>query len=244
DTSSGHVGGTPTAPGLGRPQPGWRRLAAPVAAVALLAVGLLVGRATASSSAGLAENDPGPASFQGIVPTGFAHTRAGAAAAATNYVSAIIRSFELSQAERSKAIETIAVENRRIQSVAVAELLYSVVAKQLGIKTDQPGVAVRPGILGYKIERYSNTKALVSLWGVVVLGQKGIVPAQGTWGTIILELAWDGAAADWKIANTPKLRPGPAPKLLDLGGDAPTDGLLNDVGAFLYTPQPEPSTEG
>lgn len=238
--STGSSGDGPSGPK--RIQLPWRRLAAPAAALALLAGGLVVGRASVSS--GLAENDPGPARFQGIVPTGFARTRAGAAAAATNYVAAIVRSFELTREERGKAIETITAENRRIQAVAVAELLYGIVANQLGIKTDKPGVAARPGILGHKVERYSNSKALVSLWGVVVLGQRGIVPAQGTWGTIILELAWDGAAGDWKIANTPKLRPGPAPEMLDLGGGPPGDGYLNEIGAFLYTPQPEPPKQG
>jgi hypothetical protein len=80
------------------------------------------------------------------------------------------------------------------------------------------------GLLGYRVDRFTGTKARIALWAVVVHASDVDASMAPAWTTSTLDLEWIGG--DWKLVNamtTPG--PGPAPQ--------PHEGLIGVPASLI-----------
>lgn len=182
--------------------------------LAALALGLLIGRATAPAASAPAPTpaEDGGAEARAGISAGFPHTPSGAATA----VAAYERSFA------SPAILRPGALRKRIEAVAtpdyVAEMLGANSPGERRIAAGPIGEGLASGLqtlyaavpIGYRIESYSPQRARVLTWGFTLLGNASAVEPAAYFGLTHTELLWSEGA--WKIAET-KAGFGPTPKL-------------------------------
>ena len=178
-----------------------------------IGVGIAIGRATVSGSRSAAPAQPtsgpsqssstGPTREQNGVPVGYAHTQAGAVAAATNFTRVLTSTPLLvepdalrsayatvavpSQAEafRRQADQAIAVFNNRLQLVTNAAR---------GAQT-----AVQTFPLSYTVRAYTAAAATVDVWAVTVIAQQGTTVPLSAWGSTTVDLQW--VNGDWRTQS-------------------------------------------
>jgi hypothetical protein len=178
--------------------------AAVLGAVVLLAAGFGIGHVSAPAAGSgqvivNAQNGPGPTRVVNGVPVGYAHTEAGAVAAATNFLMVVDGPLVTQPDKYRSAIDTLAApeEHGKLQQNAAGNTanLRSVISYAQQGHT----VVYRSVPLAYRVSRSSNDSVQVSIWAEALLAVDGILSMRETWATTTLMVMW--ASGDWKLAD-------------------------------------------
>jgi hypothetical protein len=162
---------------------------------------------------------PGPARVINGIPSGFAHSRAGAAAAVAAYERAFAGPAALARGALRERIEAVAAPDYVGTMLAANEpggerIADGAIGAGLGEGVSTVFVAVP---IGYRVQDYTGQRAKLLTWGFTLLGNAATVEPGAYFGTTETELIWQ--AGDWKIAGT-SASFGPTPKLV-----TPREGL-------------------
>ncbi len=150
----------------------------------------------------------GPTIMVGGVAMGYAHSPAGAEAAAVGFL-------RLDSALVAMSDEAASAAKRVIASSSAAEALVAdVVAKLATLRRGYPGGATlyRIGVLASRVSPASADRVRVELWHVGVISPPAAMPYE-EWSTQRYELVWE--RDDWRVAgeaSTPGPRPLPLPR--------------------------------
>ena len=176
-------------------------------ALLLVAVGVVVGRASAAQSAAPAATGshvqgwPGASRLEAGAPVGYAHSRAGAVDAATNYQLLLAGPLLTTPAGYRDAERVIYAPAARDRIMAEAEHGLAGLQDQTQILTNASKgvpVALLSVPISYQVDSYDGDHATVSLWWVWVVGQQGAMAPIQVWLTSIVTLDWLG---DWRIED-------------------------------------------
>lgn len=187
-----------------------------VAVLAVFALGLLIGRASApsSSSPEAVSPSPGPTRESVGVGVGFARTRRGAVLAAATYQQAFADTAVLRPGELRRRVEVVATPAfaptmLKANRPGTARLASSNFGDDLrrGVKSAFFGVPVSYGLVSFTPDR-----AVVRTWGFTLLGNVSSVEPTAFFGLARTVLVW--SEDDWKIADT-RASFGPTPRLAD-----------------------------
>lgn len=162
---------------------------------------------------------PGPARTQRGVPVGFARTREGAVAAATQYVTLLSGDVILNK-QRVRSVLSVIVAPSALGALEQAyEQGVDLARRRLGLGgTSKPTVVLRSGALGYHVDHYGNGMAAVSVWSVGLAGSSATVAPAQSWSTTLVTLSW--THGDWKLESL-ETTPGPTPSLAGSPSSAP-----------------------
>jgi hypothetical protein len=201
--------------GRGRQVPA---LVAVAGVVAALVLGIVIGGAGGEGSGPAptpvpAATGPGPAQVDNGIPSGFAHSRAGAAAAVAAYERAFAGPAVLAPGALRERIEAVAAPDYVGTMLAANEpggerIANGAIGAGLGEGVSTVFVAVP---VGYRVQDYTGTRARLLTWGFTLLGNAATVEPGAYFGTTETELIWQ--SGDWKIAGTTASF-GPTPKLV------------------------------
>jgi len=181
----------------------------------------------------------GPARVVGGVGVGYARSRAGAVAAATNYVKVLTSPILFNPEQRRAAIRRLAAP----EAVEALQRSYDAstprVAESLLLPADGGTGGIRVMLVAvpvsYRVEKYDQDGATVAIWQTTIGGTNGGAPVLQAWGTTTVTLRWAGG--DWKQVSASS-RPGPVP----LPDDAPPTEVeqllrqLKDYKEYRYAP--------
>ncbi len=173
-----------------------------------------------------------------IVPVGWAHSRAGAIAAATNYTAVLSSELLFDSAKRRLAVDAIAAPEARgrlqraldatAKTVTVA-LTGSTGGATGSVALDVEKVLFQTIPVRYRVDLYDGAHARISIWQTGVAAyQDSSLPAQEAWGVTTVELRW--VDHDWKETGA-TVQDGPAP-VADGTPPAPTAALVRDAQRF------------
>jgi len=185
------------------------------AAIIALLVGLLLGGgggAGAGGSVGAAAS-VGPARWHDGVPSGFAHSPAGAAQAVAYYQRAFATPAILAPGALRRRVEAVATPDYALTMVAAnGPGTRRIAGGPIGVGAGQGIETIFSAVpIGYRVEAYSPSRAKLLTWGFTLLGNASAVEPAAYFGVTHTELAW--VSGDWKIAGT-RAAFGPTPKLL------------------------------
>ena len=191
-----------------------RRLLAFVTALIAIALSFAVGRTSSppASNPSLPAQLAGATRMNGDVPVGYPRTLAGAVAAATNYSAVLAGPLVLEPARYRAAESVIASPPAQARLTAEGEQAISAVDDStLAVARAQHGVRVlvRYTPIAYRVTAYDASRATVSIWGLWLVGEQGLLPPTETWSTRTAVLWWIGG--DWKLADS-STSPGPTPQ--------------------------------
>ena len=187
-----------------------RIAAGTLAALLLVAVGVVAGRATASgfssSSAAVAASPrvpgwPGATRLVAGAPVGYAHSQAGAVDAATNYQILLAGPLLTTPSKYRQAEQVIYAPAARDRLMAASEQTLAGLQEQTQLLTNASKgvpVALIAVPVSYRVESYDGDHAAVSVWWVWLVGQQGAMAPIEEWVTSIVTLDWQG---DWRIAD-------------------------------------------
>jgi hypothetical protein len=188
--------------------PRWLLIAAAgVAAFVLLVAGIAIGRASApNSSSGPAQRPsvatqagPGPTRTVNGVPVGYAHTEAGAVAAATNFLMVVDGPLVTQPDKYRSAIDTLAAPEARAKQRADAEKVLNGLQYLLTYAEQGRTVVSRLAPLAYHVDRFGGNETQVSIWAEGLVAVDGVISLREVWGTTTLTVRWiDG---DWRVAS-------------------------------------------
>jgi len=154
----------------------------------------------------------GATRMDGDVPVGYAQTRDGAVAAATNY-SAVLAGQLILEPGRYRAAEAaIAAPSAHTEVTAEGEQAMAAVDASTRALTEAGRgvrVVVRYTPLAYRLAAYDAGRATVSIWGLWLVGEQGLLSPTETWSTRTATLEWIGG--DWKLTSSSTI-PGPTPQ--------------------------------
>jgi hypothetical protein len=190
----------------------WRRVLTFATAFIAIALSFAIGRTSMppASSPSLPAQVAGAARMNGDVPVGYARTRAGAVAAATNYSAVLAGPLVLEPARYRAAESVIASPPAQARLTAEGEQAISAVDDGMRAAAQaRHGVVVRYTPIAYRVTAYDANGATVSIWGLWLLGEQGLLPTTETWSTRTVLLQWIGG--DWKLADA-STSPGPTPQ--------------------------------
>ncbi len=206
------------------------------AAVAMLALGVLIGRATTAPAPAPAPapsqptaQGAGPSRLQDGVPVGYARTEAGAVAAAAQYVAAFDGERGLIEEERLAVLDVIAADDTREQLATQMSAGTALIAEQLGVDEDvarDPGFVSRSVVAGYELTAHDADQAMVAVWATSIFFAEGRQAISGIWTTETVTLRWE--RDDWRLV-TFESEEGPTPP------DTPTPAVPQigrDINAF------------
>ena len=187
----------------------------------------LVAQATATTRPE-AVGGVGPSGERFGLPVGWAHTPAGARAAAIGAVHATGLVARAGFVTRDDLLSTLATTRYRAELVRTStdqldQLLAPLGAA--GIPAQQLLFDEFP--LTARVDRADDTTATVEVWSVLVAGVANHGPARQVWRTVIVSLAWE--RDDWHLDGW-AARPGPTPMLTDT--DIATTATLTAVTAW------------
>jgi hypothetical protein len=201
---------------------------APVAATA----------ATAAPASGAATSEVGPRRVVDGVPVGYAHSQAGAVAAATNYATVLSSPLILDADRRHRAIQRLAAPRAAAGLQRAFDQTVPLIAKGLGARVGAGGEVVLRAIpVGWRLDRYDAAAAQVAIWATGVGGSLAGTPVQEGWGVTTVRLQWSGG--DWKLVST-STSDGPVPIADEQTPTAPAQ-LVPAAQAFKeyhYAPGP------
>ena len=175
-----------------------------VCAVAVFAIGAIVGRATSP------DHLPGRrATVPASQPrTEGSHqsprTRIGAVAAATGFLDALRWTVLVDRERRLATVKRFAAVGA--SPSVEGQLTPGVRGVRDAVRT--PPVVARPVFIGYRVRRFTPRRATVSVWGMALFGS-GVYEPVTQWATSTLDLVWQDGA--WKIAGM-RGSPGPSPR--------------------------------
>ena len=216
-----------------------RTLALAVLASALLGAGtrgLMTGSASVHLPAATGSSSPGPRfADANALPAGFAHSRAGALAAATTYVRQGQRLFDMTPEQRTAALRDLAAR-------AAADAF---VADQTAQLTELDGVATRGQghltwdvtVLATRIDAYTQPQARISVWRVGILSIDGLTAPLAEWTTVNYDLVWE--RADWRVWSETQSS-GPTPMLHPDEKPSTPDSLRTSLAGFARYPGTDP----
>jgi hypothetical protein len=186
---------------------------AAVAIVVLLAVGFIGGRASAPSvGAGgtrvvNVQSGPGPTHVVNGVPVGYAHTQAGAVAAATNYLETYFGPLVTQPDKYRAAVNEMADPDTRNTLNKLADGNLTGQASYMTYAAQGRAVVHRVVPLAYSVRQYSSASAQVSIWAETLLAVDGVLSLREGWATTTVTTQW--ATGDWKLSNIPTAAGGP-----------------------------------
>ncbi len=193
----------------------WRRVLTFVTTVVAICLSFAIGRLSVPPAA--SSNPPaqlaGATRMNGDVPVGYARTRTGAVAAATNYSAVLAGPLILEPARYRAAESVIASPSAQAQVRAEGELAIAAVDDSTRAVTEaQRGgrVVVRYMPIAYRIIAYDAGRATVDIWGLWLVGEQGLLTPTETWSTRTVVLEWTGR--DWKLTDS-STSPGPTPQV-------------------------------
>jgi hypothetical protein len=175
------------------------------------------------------------------VGVGWAHTRAGAAAAATNYTKVLGGPLLFDDARRREAIGVLAAPRARAALLRASDEAAKLTRKGLHLSAGAAGAAqavVLTVPVLQKVERYDSSSARVAILTTGLAGSTvGVQVSQG-WGVTVVDLEW--VKSDWKqVAVTSRAAAVP----LATGDEVPSsaDEFLEQIRQFKeydYAPGP------
>ena len=172
--------------------------------------------------------EPGPARVENGIPGGFAHSEAGARAAAVAYVLTGQRLLELAPTQVADAIGSMTASASTAAQVADAQRQLSDLRDVL---SDGHGpIRYAQAVLAVRMEAYAPERARVSVWSVGVLSRQGVAAPQAGWTTSTFELVWE--RGDWKTWSE-TVTAGPAPVLNAGAAPATSEELEQRLSGFL-----------
>jgi hypothetical protein len=191
-------------------------LASALAALTLLAVGVVIGSRIAlahqppdsksSASPEVPSTDP---TRPAVAPA--ARTRPGAVTAAARAVTAFDGNVLLEPARLRTVVSRIASRGSRLQLTAAFAEASAQTRAKLGADTvPRPVIVLRSVPVGYRVERYSSAEATIAVWYVGIVGSGATVQPQQSWRTQVVSLVWEAGA--WKVSSFASSS-GPTPPL-------------------------------
>jgi hypothetical protein len=198
----------------------WPPSALATVAVCVLALVVLLGVVLASSGDG--RGAAGAVELVGGVPVGVRHTRAGALAAADNYLAVASQSVEQDPAVFAALVAQVYAPGIRAGTLAQAQRLRaSDVQNMSNYQQGGRGIAV---IAARRLDSYTLQQATVTSWlGGLVWGPR-LAPRQ-TWNLVDTTLEW--RAGRWLVeASSTDPTPAPVPSIVYV------DGGNDHAGAF------------
>jgi hypothetical protein len=201
----------------------WRRVCVGALAVALVNAGALFDRlVTGPAPAGgqrLPAQVAGAARMNGDVPVGYARSRDGAVAAATDY-AAVLAGPLILHPERYRAAERVIAAPAALGRVTAEGEQAIAAVGAITRARNGAQVVVRYTPIAYRVVAYDASRATVGIWGLWLIAESSLLAPTQTWSTRTLVLEWTGG--DWRLAGA-EARPGPVPQLGQQ--PAPTAGL-------------------
>jgi hypothetical protein len=180
----------------------------------------------AAVSTGGAIPGVGPARVVDGVGVGYARSREGAVAAATNYVKVLASPLIFDPGRRRAAIRRLAAPDAVERLERAYDASTPRVAEGLFLPPDGgtagTQVLLMAAPVSYHVDAYSADRATVSIWQTTVAGSGGGAPPLQAWGTTTVTLRWTGG--DWKQVSATS-RAGPVP--------LPDSALPTDVEQLL-----------
>jgi hypothetical protein len=182
----------------------------------------------------------GPRGTVDGVGKGWAHSPAGAVAAATNYTVALGGTLVFDPVARDKAIAALAAPEA-IASLQrtwrdAADMTRKALRLPAGAAAASQAVVVTAP-LGHRVERYDKGKARIAIWTTGLAGSPTVAVTQG-YGVTVVDLEW--VKDDWKQV---KVSSRPAPTPLAPGDEVPSKTAaflqqIQDFKEYDYAPQP------
>jgi hypothetical protein len=235
----------PRAPN-GRPgAPRWL----PVGVIAAVVVVVVVALGRASAGDGSSSSAPSPRSaIPGVgpsrtvhgVPAGYRHTRAGALAAALNYIGVFGNPRVLFNPARLRqalaVVATPQLAQRALGDFRNAANLIAQTPLARSIRSGAPAITVGVPV-AYRVIRAGADRLTTQLWTVVVIGDVQGTAPRAIWGRVTIALGWVGG--DWKVVATDRRQDGPTPAVGST--ERPTDAgtfvdELQGFRGFRYAP--------
>jgi hypothetical protein len=175
---------------------------------------------------GHARTAVGPAKVVAGVGVGWARSREGAVAAATDYTRVLGGELLFDQARRHQALAQLAAPRALAALRRASDQAAALTLKGLRLPAGAAG-AERAVVLtvpvGQRLERYDQNSARVAIWTTGLAGSASGIPVSQAWGVTVVDLEWVGG--DWKqVAVTSR----PAPNPL-----AASDEVPSSASAFL-----------
>ena len=138
------------------------------------------------------------------VAIGYADTKDGAMAAATNYIAAYVSEPMVHSDQRHAMIHQIADPAIEPQLQSELDTAFATAARGYGLDTSGNPPAgqtlVYRGVpAGVQVQSYTNDKAVVSVWTCTIdgiAGQGSTNPVTSTWSTLTVTLTW--VNNDWR----------------------------------------------
>lgn len=163
---------------------------------------------TAPVLAPVAPAGPGPSTERAGIPVGFAHSEAGARAAAITYATASQRWMYFDDDGVERAVRGIA--SSAASARLVDEVGDEVRAAREGLTASAGRVWWIVRTLATRVESHRPDAARVSVWVVSVLSAADVAMPQSDWRTVTFELVWEDG--DWRVDGI-RDAPGPTPML-------------------------------
>lgn len=182
---------------------------------------------------------PGPSGTVGTVPVGYTRDEAGAAAAATSYLSVLHGLVELDPDARRQALVRIAAPgaDAAIQTGLDSLAILDRVLEDARQVQPEAGSFVRDIPVGYRVEQHSADRARVGVWSVGIVLIEGRTLATEVWSTNTVDLVWE--SDDWRVWSWART-PGPQPAVSAESEPTPPAQLLATVGGwegYRYVPE-------
>jgi hypothetical protein len=190
-----------------------------------LGVGVAIGRATVRSQATTTlptpsaspstAAAPGPTRVENGVPVGYAHTEAGAIAAATNFARVEGGPLVLQPDRYRQALATLATPKQQEAYRRAADQVIALLNSRFNQLVSNAARGTQTSIhaypLSYSVVEYTPARATIHMWGMAVIAQQGVMAPVSLWTTGSTTLEWvDG---DWRVSadknDAISLVPGP-----------------------------------
>jgi len=180
-------------------------------ALCALAAGVLIGRTTIHAN----HASPAAVVMAGGIPVGVQDTRAGALAAADNYVAIASQTVEQNPAEFAQLIDTVYTPAARSGTLAAAGRVRA--ADIADMRNYALGGRAVAAIAARRLDRYTPARASVTTWlGGFVWGP-GVSPRQ-SWNLVDTTLTWQRGR--WLVASMNTERtPAPVPSVVFVNGN-------------------------
>jgi hypothetical protein len=196
---------------------------------------------TEAPATGHAPAGVGPAKVVAGVGVGWAHSREGAVAAATEYTRVLGGELVFDQARRHQALAQLAAPKALAALRRASDQAAALTLKGLRLPAGTDGAAravVLTVPIGQKVERYDPGSARVAIWTTGLAGSASGIPVAQAWGVTVVDLEWVGK--DWRQVAVSS-RPAPTP--LAASDEAPSSAseFLEQTRQFKeydYAPRP------
>jgi hypothetical protein len=171
----------------------------------LLAAGFGAGRASAPTagpapgSASSGQTGPGSTHVVNGVPVGYAHTEAGAVAAATNFLMVVDGPLITQPDKYRSAIDTLAAPQALAKLRQNADGNLANLQNLTSYAEQGRTVVFRSVPLAYQVGRSGDDSVEVSIWSEALLAVDGVLSLRETWATTALTVVWTNT--DWRLSS-------------------------------------------